>query len=253
MCAKPAACPRARLLYLSINDGSDTRINKEIATLSREFAIDFVGIAMPDAHSFIAAQVCRLELIPGRRRSLVTLARLWWRVLALRARNHYDSVHVINENLYLLLWPLLLGQYVVLDVFDSLFLKARLPRWLARLGQRLSYTFPAQIIVTDEERADLMPKFAHPKLVIIPNYPFRYTGPRLARDPAVVRVLYAGSLSARRGTEFITRLLAAAADVRVIMAGWIRDQPTQDLCAHPWVEMARRSPAAANHRARHAL
>ncbi len=236
MSAEPAACPRARLLYLSINDGSDTRINKEIATLSRKFAIDFVGIAPPDARPFITGQVCRVELIHGRRRSMRPLAQLWWRVLKLLAHNRYDSVHVINENLYLLLWPLLLGQRVVLDVFDSWFLKSRMSGWLVGLGQRLSYALPAKIIVTDDERAGLMPEFTRPKLVIIPNYPFRYTGPHQARDAAIVRVLYAGSLSARRGTEFVARLLAAAGDVHVVMAGWIRDQPTQDLCAHPRVE-----------------
>jgi hypothetical protein len=58
----------------------------------------------------------------------------------------------------------------------------------------------------------------------------------LPRDPSILRVLYVGSLAERRGTAFIARLLAAAADVRVVMAGWIRDEPTQALSAHPRVE-----------------
>ena len=137
----------------------DARTNKEIATLSRKFAIDFVGVSREGKRPFFADQVHRVELIQGRSRSPATLAKLWWRVLVLRWKNHYDTVHVINEDLYLLLLPLLVGQRVVLDVFDSSFLKWRVPRWVAWLGQRLSYALPAKIIVTDEERAGLMPAF----------------------------------------------------------------------------------------------
>jgi len=232
----PEASARPRILFLSINDGSDTRINKEMATLSRKYAIDYVGISPHGNPPFFASLVRRFVLIKGRSRSPITLAKLCWRVLALRWQNRYDSVHVINEDLYLILMPWLFGLPVVLDVFDSSFLKWRMPRWVTWLGQRLSYALPTKIIVTDDERAALMPCFAQAKLVVIPNYPFRYDGPFYAREPAVVRILYAGSLLARRGTHFLERLLAAAPDVRVVMAGWIRDEPTHALAKNPRVE-----------------
>jgi hypothetical protein len=230
------APPRGRLLYLSISDGLDARTNKEIATLSRKFAIDFVGISREGKRPFFADQVHRLELIHGRSRSPATLAKLWWRVIVLRWQNHYDTVHVINEDLYLLLLPLLVGQRVVLDVFDSSFLKWRVPRWVAWLGQRLSYALPAKIIVTDEERAGLMPEYVRLRVAVIPNYPFRYEGPPGRRDSAVVRILYAGSLLGRRGTFFLEQLLSMAPDVRVVVAGWIRDESTRALSQHLQVE-----------------
>ncbi|HVU36964.1 MAG TPA: hypothetical protein VHC95_01380, partial [Opitutales bacterium] len=225
--SEPASKPA--LLYLSINDGSDTRINKEIATLSRDYAIDFVGVAASTGQPFIASQVRSLNLIHGSRRSLLTMARLLRQVRRLRRHHRYASVHVINENFYLLLWLLLRGEHVVLDIFDSMFLKTALPRWLVRLGQRFCYAKPAKIIVTDDERAALMPDFARAKLVILPNYPFRYEGPRRARDSAHLRILYVGSLSEPRGTAFARKLLEAAEEVRVVMAGWQYDEESKAL------------------------
>jgi len=229
---------KARLLFISLSDGSDTRINKEIATLARDFSIDFVGVAVDEPRPFIARQTNRMEVVAGRRRSTLTLLRLAWRAARLLAANRYDSVHVINENLYLVMWPLLLGQRVVLDVFDSMFMKTSLPVWLSRLGMRFCYALPVKIIVTDEERAALMPAYTQHKLVILPNYPFRYTGPSGSRDPAVIRIMYAGSLLHRRGTAFLQALLAVSEDVRVVMAGWIQkdDEPTLALSRHPSVE-----------------
>jgi len=236
MTTAPDARPRASVLYLSISDGLDARTNKEITTLGREFAIDFVGVSRDGRRPFFADRVRRVELIQGRARSPATLLKLGWRVLCLRLKNRYASVHIINEDLYLLLLPLLIGQRVVLDVFDSSFLKWRMPRWVAGLGQRLSYTLPAKILVTDEDRARLMPAWVQSRLLVIPNYPLRYDGPRRMRDPDVVRILYAGSLLERRGTFFLEQLLAVAPDVRVVMAGWIRDERTRALSLHPQVE-----------------
>lgn len=235
---------RPALLYLSINDGSDTRINKEMATLSRRFEVDFVGVAAGSGPSFIAAQARSVNLVRGSRRSPFTLLKLAGMVLNLRRQHRYASVHVINENLYLLLWPLLLGLHVVLDIFDSVFLKTSLPRWLVRLGQRLCYASPAKIIVTDDERAGLMPDFTRGKLVVLPNYPFRYQGPRRPRDPAQLRLLYVGSLSEARGTAFARQLLAAAEDVRVVMAGWQYDEPSKALATHPRAEWLGTLPQA---------
>lgn len=224
------------LLFLSINDGTDTRINKEIATLSQAFVIDFVGISAEGGRPFFSDKVRRVELIEGRRRSPTSLLRMGWRIFRLRSRNHYDTIHVIDEKLLLLFWPLLLGPRVVLDLFDSTFLKTSWPRSLTWLAQRISYALPKRVIVTDEDRAGLMPDFVRPKLVVLPNYPRRFSGSRSVRDPAVVRVLYCGTLLARRGTEFIEQLLDVAEDVRVVMAGWIRDERTQALVKHPQVE-----------------
>jgi hypothetical protein len=233
----PAGGPQGRaLLYLSVNDGTDTRINKEIATLSRVFAIDFVGISADGNQPFFSDRVRRVEIIEGGRRSPGALFRLWRRVFHLLRRNRYDSIHVINEKLLVLLLPLLAGRRVVLDLFDSDFLKSTWPRRLVLAGQRLTYARAARIIVTDEDRAGLMPGFAQPKLTVLPNYPRRYTGPIEPRDPAILRVLYAGTLLARRGTEFVEKLLEAAPDARVVMAGWVRDERTRELTKHPRVE-----------------
>lgn len=236
MITEPGKSRVASLLYLSINDGLDPRINKEIFTLSASFAIDFVGVSRHGQRPFFTDRARRIELISGRSRSALTLCKLWWRVFCLLWRNRYDSVHVINEDLYLVLLPLLLSQQVVLDIFDSSFLKWNVPSWIVRLGQRLSYALPKKIIVTDDERASLMPKYVRDRLVVVPNYPLRYHGEVLTRDSHRMRILYAGSLMDRRGTSLVGKLLAADEKLNVVMAGWIRDERTRVLAQHPRVE-----------------
>ena len=119
-----------------------------------------------------------------------------------------------------------------------------MPRWLARLGQRISYALPAKVIVTDDERAGLMPSCVRDKLVVLPNYPFRYHGAFGVRDPLLLRILYVGSLSENRGTAFVRRLLAAAPDARVVMAGWLYDEESRKLAQDARVEWLGTVPQA---------
>lgn len=234
---KGGALPKPALLYVSVNNGSDTRINKEVATLSRAFEIDFVGLIQEPGPNYVANTVRSCHMVQGRRRSIISMARIGLTAAGLLARHRYASVHVINEPLWLLLLPLLFWhRRVVLDVFDSVFLKENLPRWLCVLSRRIAYSTAARIVVTDAQRAALMPSFTLRRITVVENYPYRFNGTLADRRTESVLIYFCGSLHTQRGTAFLQGLLAADPSIRVRMAGWAYDDEARALTRHPQVE-----------------
>lgn len=226
---------RPRLLYLSLNDGTDTRIAKEVATLSRSFAVTFVGVRQENNGSNHLPASVQQVVIPGRRRGGLTLLRLAFLVHRL-GPGRFDTVHVVNENLLLVLAPLLLaGRNVVLDVFDSMFLKSsralRLLRWPL---QWLAHTLADTVLVTDEDRRHLIPKIFRANVRVLPNYPSdpgALPSRRVAAPTDTLRIFFSGSLSNGRGIPFLEALLSACSTTEVVAAGWIYDEAARKLCA----------------------
>src|SRR5690606_10978362 len=65
-------------------------------------------------------------LVSGSRKSPITILRQWAIILKILLTKRVQSVHVINEQLMLFYWPMLWWKHTVLDVFDSIFLKANI-------------------------------------------------------------------------------------------------------------------------------
>ncbi len=227
--------PKLSLLYLCINDGSDTRINKEVRTLAGRFAVHYVGIGRTREQAFVAPYCTEFILVKGHHKAKSTFLQYWQKVCRLLLTRHYDAIHVINEQLILLLYPFLYRhrQRVVLDIFDSVFLRVRRQvEWL----KTLTYHLPARLIVTDDNRKGLMSAGFLPKVTVVENFPYRFTGPVRKSSPAGELVIfYNGSMTLSRGTGFLCRLLALSDKISVRMAGWVYDEATQTLAAHPRV------------------
>ena len=225
---------KPRLLYLCLNDGSDTRINKEVRTLSAQFDVHYVGIGRSQEQSFVRPYCEQFTLIPGHHKEKMTFARYWQKATRLLRRGEYHSVHVINEQLVWLFFPFLYRHRTVLDIFDSVFLKGG-----SRLGwlQRATYRLPHTIIVTDDNRRGLMPAAFLPKVKVVENYPYRCTAPpRKDGSRDGLFIFYNGSMSRSRGTEWLRSLLELDEKVSVKMAGWVYDEPTRELSTHPRVD-----------------
>ena len=94
----------------------------------------------------------------------------------------------------------------------------------------------AQIIVTDQNRADLLPGFVKSKVTVIPNVPSRIRSVERKSQSGPVTLCYFGTLLRNRGSEFVSKLLAAEPSLRVLAAGWVRDAYTRSLLEHPRVE-----------------
>ncbi|WP_223550112.1 hypothetical protein [Aestuariivivens sp. NBU2969] len=220
---------KKNILYISVNDGSDTRITKEVKTLSKTFNIYFIGVGAKQESSFSLNHCQHYKLIKGKRQSPITILKLIIATLSFRFKYKFHSIHVINEQLYIFLIPFLFGKQVVLDIFDSFFLKINKPKETLYLIKRLLYRFPKHIIVTDMNRYNLMPKFSKQKTVIIPNVPYSVKNPnKIRKSNHSLTICYFGSLSKNRGTEFLKNIIETNNFIDVIAAGWITDDYTKD-------------------------
>lgn len=233
----PEDAAKPRLLFFSINDGTDTRIAKEIKTLSQEFDITFLGIDPGEnAHPFIAQYCQDMRLYKGQRRSMMTLLRYlvltWVHVLGHR----YQRLHIINEQLFFPFFPLVvLHRGVTLDLFDSMLLKVKMPHWARRIFAYLVFSNAQRVIVTDQNRKNLMPKRWQHKISVVPNYPYRYRGEQRPKAAGQDNLLlyYTGTLGEHRGSRHLLKMLETCPFVQVWTAGWVRDTPTEELNQHP--------------------
>jgi hypothetical protein len=225
---------KKRLLYISTNDGSDTRINKEVNTLSKEFDIDFIGIGF-EGKTFAKSYCKNFYLINGPRKSLWSWIKLTSRVYSLSIIRNYHSIHLINEHLLLAMYPLCLFKYTVVDLFDSFFLKISYRGWFVEFIRRVLF-FPAnKIVVTDYNRKSLMPSYTQKKVVVVENFPnlvFFDQG----RGSDKVVLFYTGWMGVGRGTMLVKALVERYDDIEVWMAGWFADEETKQLAENPRVK-----------------
>lgn len=228
------------LLFISVNDGTDTRIFKEIQSLGTRFDITFIGIQTPTSTADMLPESCKKIFIKGLRRSPITIAKLFFQVARLRPWR-FASIHVINENLALVLFPLLiLARRWVLDIFDSFFLKStsRLTSLLKNILQRIIYGSADIILVTDEARLNLLPTWSQSKARVLPNYPLsgnRDNTPK-AKPEGPLKIFLSGSIGADRGIPFLLNLIKLDSELKVYAAGWLYDKEGEDFCKHPQVE-----------------
>jgi hypothetical protein len=230
---------RPSLLYISVNDGTDTRIFKEIKSLSVDFDITFIGIQTPTSTTDMLPESCRKYLVKGLRRSPLTIVKLFFRVAYLRPWG-FKSIHVINENLALILYPLLiLSRHWVLDIFDSFFLKSnsRLTSFFKVVLQRIIYSSADVILVTDEARLNLLPEWSRSKSKVLPNYPLNDNDTtKIKAEPAgPLKIFFSGSIGVDRGFSFFLNLIKQDPQLQVHIAGWLYDQAAKELCKHPQV------------------
>lgn len=213
------------------------RINKELRTLGRVASVELVALGPDRTQCYAATLVHTLHFIEGERSSKSTLLRYFLRCISLLVRRQYHSVHIINEPQLIALWLFAWFQKrVVLDLFDSIFLRKNKPgnQWL--WIKKATYAPVSEIIVTDENRVNLLPDFLKKEAHVLPNYPNQVGDlPSKKRSPYLT-IMYYGWLGELRGTRTIRELLAANPDLRVLMAGWVADAPSRALTLHPRVE-----------------
>jgi hypothetical protein len=218
------------ILFISSNDGSDMRINKEIRSLnSAGFAVVFVGVESSAENCFVKLFCKEVFLVKGPRNSPSSLLRMLLTVIQILLTRRISSIHIINEQLMIFFYPLLFFKHTVLDIFDSVFLKMNRPGDSLKLLKWLVYLPVNRILVTDERRLGLMPRFALNRCRVLPNYPsMRSAVPRQIRTRKLC-ILYNGWMGRNRGTEIIEGLIQTGLPVNIIMAGWFSDAYTQTL------------------------
>jgi hypothetical protein len=225
---------KPKLLYVSINDGSDTRINKEIKTLGQHFDIYYLGIGR-NTDQFFTKHYCKEILMTrGHHREKLTFLKFCGLFINTYFKHNFASIHVINEQLLLVFFPFMWWsrKKVVADIFDSMFLRTS-NNWVMRL-QKILYALPNKIIVTDENRKGLvMPQF-QAKTMVVDNFPYKFKDiqPKASADNELL-LLYSGALISTRGTALVKSLIEASPKVTVWLVGWLRDEATEVLSKHP--------------------
>jgi hypothetical protein len=206
-----------------MNDGSDARISKEIKTLSQDFDIDFLGIGKNDDDLGIKAFVHNYKCIIGSHRSVKILLK-YLVLLKSLDRKSYDAVYVVDEQLLIFVLPLIKRCYVILDLFDSMFLKLNKEgnKWIWL--KKILYNRMKKVIVTDQHRFDLLPDFIKDRAFVLPNYPEQQEfGKKRFNEGKIVLGVF-GTLTRERGLGFLETLLERNSDIEVHCAGWLGDQ-----------------------------
>lgn len=218
------------ILYISSNDGSDMRINKEIRSLHNAgIIIHFLGVQEKSDNCFVRPYCQTIFLANGPRNSPLTILSLIWQACIFLVTKKISSIHIINEQLMVFFYPLLFFRHSVLDLFDSVFLKWNKPGNQLWVIKWLLYLPVDVILVTDKRRRDLLPEFARKKCSILPNYPYyRKVKPREDRNGDLC-ILFNGWMGLNRGTEIVEGLLKTGKSLKIIMAGWFSDEYTRRL------------------------
>jgi len=204
------------------------RINKEVETLSKKSSVIFLGVGNGQ-NCFVERYCENVYLINGKRNTILTQLRLILTFLRLLFRYEIKSIHIINEQLLIFFYPFLFTKHVVLDLFDSIFLRWNKSgnKWL--LLKKIVYWPVNKIIVTDENRLNLMPGYIRKKCNILPNYPRFLDSEVRKKQDSSIRIMYNGWLGLNRGTEVAEGLLRMALPVKIIMAGWFSDKYSSEL------------------------
>ena len=212
------------------------RINKELQSLSRHFEITYVGVGQSNKECFARNSCKYFYLIIGKRNVFITICKHIWLVFKLKPRK-FHSIHIINEQLMVFFYPLLFRNHLVLDVFDSIFLIWNKSKNKWKLLKRVVYAPVDVVLVTDNNRKELMPTFVQEKIKILENYPLRFhpqSTKNVKREG--LTILYSGWLGKFRGTDVLIKLLEADPTIRVIMAGWFADELSVQLSKHHQVD-----------------
>ncbi len=221
---------RKKILFISSNDGSDMRINKEVKSLFHAGAeVYFLGVEGNPESCFIRPFCAETRLVKGPRNSPLSMLRLVLAAYQLVLSSRISSIHIINEQLMVFFYPLLFFKHTVLDLFDSVFLKWNKPSNAFEWLKRLVYLPVNSILVTDERRLGLMPDFARPICRVLPNYPLKRTSKVRQERSAELCILFNGWMGKNRGTEIVEGLLRSGLPVKIIMAGWFSDEHTRKL------------------------
>lgn len=213
---------RKKVLYLSMNNGSDARIGKEINTLSRDFDIDYLGIGKSDYQLGIMGAIHNYHCIRGHHRSAITLLRYLGVLMRLDKRK-YSNIYVVDEQLLFFVLPLVYRYNVILDLFDSMFLKLNREgnKWIWL--KKILYNGLHKVVVTDHHRYELLPDFIKDRAFILPNYPNRLEfGKKKFNEDKIVLGVF-GTLTRERGLSFLTDILERNSGIEVHCAGWIGD------------------------------
>lgn len=242
---------RSKVLYVSKNDGTDTRMSKQCNSLAfANYDIAMLGWdRAPQRQKSNPIRGVRQIILRYKAsyRSKMLLFSMWKYIFFLIRNIHREKpeiVHAVNEDLAVLVLILkpVYKYRVVCDIYDSFSLRYASSNWILRnivnMLCKFAWRFSDAILVTDEARRARL-KLRDTKSWIVPNYPVDVEGLEPALLPkknGSTYVYVTGTLYAARGLRQMQSALDQTEGVYVISAGWIRDHIAEKFIEHPKVE-----------------
>ena len=96
------------ILYIVNNDSSDTRVYKELKSLSQQFNISFLGInsRSKSSDSFFGKKYCKnFFLINGNLKNPITMLKFIFNSYYFSFKRNIDFIHIVNEQLFFFYVP----------------------------------------------------------------------------------------------------------------------------------------------------
>ena len=96
------------VLYISNNDGTDTRIQKEIKSISGRDEVYFIGNGQLSEKNINLISLCKgFKLMQSRRNSIGSILTSYFWIIRFLIKDRITSVHVVNEQLMVFYFPLM--------------------------------------------------------------------------------------------------------------------------------------------------
>lgn len=224
---------KEKLIFVIANRGDDTRVVKEVDSLSKKFDLYFIGISKKPLDSSIFNKTFKAIRIPFSHKNIFSFFIVNTVLLFYKLYYGIRKMHVVDEQVWIFLIHNFILFDVVLDIYDSYFLKLNLHGEKFMFLKHVVYGSTKKIIVTDSERFKLLPEVYQNKSIVIPNYPSKSDIPQWKNDKekdsfSGICLGFFGTLTRDRGGDIGNELLAHD-DVRLISAGWVYDDFSKKL------------------------
>ncbi|MEE9338407.1 MAG: hypothetical protein V3U87_10025 [Methylococcaceae bacterium] len=238
-----------KILYISKNDGTDIRIDKECRTLQKlNHEVVFLGWdrnPLDEKFNILNSieKVIYLKSAEfGSNKVLFNMPGYYIFLIKQIINYKPDVIHVVNEDLAFLVLPFkLIYKYrLVCDIFDSISLKntsANKVLSMTNFVAKIVWSMSDKLIVTDEARQKKLKKYLR-KSYIVQNYPedsqpFLYK--TILSDTDKITLYVAGTLNIQRGITNLHKIINKRNDIRIIAAGWIYDDSANDFINNMFV------------------
>lgn len=217
----------------------DPRCNKIIRGLLEDnFQVIFIGIKTEnalvdntlDVYCNRYKRILYTQKSNGRKDVLVNLLPFVFFVLKNIIIVKPKFVHCVNEEIAIIVEPLkkYFYQYLILDLFDSLYLririKAKIIRNILYMLCNFVYNKADDIIVTDEKRKELIPSIYKYKVSVIYNTPdFLPKHEKNVNKNKVFKICVMGSIGKPKGIKQLLDAIEDLSDVEIIALGNLFD------------------------------
>lgn len=234
---------KKKILILISNNGTDGRFRKLIKSLKDNDFQPHALLAFPknENHQFSnKSNLIEINNFSSTRifysyKNILFPFYTFFFLIYFRLKG-FNRLHVCDEQALIFVpYVKLLFSKVVLDIYDSMYLKFPFLKFI--IPQSVLHKLVHLIIVTDNDRLSLLSNQSKKKTIVIPNYPKKediidlINLPKKIFNKNKITIGYFGSMVKDRGVEFMYNLLKYS-EIDIICGGWCYDEFSKKFINH---------------------